>query len=139
MKDTFDIAIFSKYAEKRHPEKLPKNLYFHHTKRTVTVFDEHPKSLFHFLLIPRLGEARSGLTKPNLVNLQVLLNSPEVSKADAFKLLSDMKEDALEIKEKIEAEMMDRFEFKWDIWMGFHAAPSMEYVFTVLRVQKSGT
>lgn len=126
MKDTFDIAIFSKYAERRHPEKYPPNIYFHHTDRTVTVLDGYPKSYFHLLLIPRVDAAGTGWTKPNLVNLQTLLNSPEVSKAEALDLLLIMKEDALEIKARVEEEMIERFGFKWDVWMGFHATPSME-------------
>lgn len=124
MKETFDFAVLRKYAEKKRPDKMSPNIYFMHTKYTVTVYDLYPKAMYHFLLLPRLGPPP--YVAPNLVDLRTLLNSKEVSKREAEALLNTMKEDAEKVKEQIEQEMINTCGFKWEIWMGFHPAPSLE-------------
>jgi aprataxin len=49
-------------------------------------------------------------------------------KNSAKELLTDLSREANNVKKMIESEMFKKYGFKWDIWMGFHAVPSMEYV-----------
>ncbi|QRV86122.1 scavenger mRNA-decapping enzyme DcpS [Ceratobasidium sp. AG-Ba] len=39
-----------------------------------------------------------------------------------------MQQDAEQTKAMIEDEMTKKYGFKWDVWIGFHAVPSMEHV-----------
>ncbi|KAI5121693.1 hypothetical protein M0805_002768 [Coniferiporia weirii] len=127
MQNTFDFKKYADYASLRSPEtKLPKNTYFGHTEHTLTIFEPYPKAIFHLLMLPRVG-ARP-LVPKNLVNLRTLLNSSEVSKKEARALLETIKADADKVKGEIEQEMINWIGFKWDIWMGFHAAPSLEHL-----------
>lgn len=43
-------------------------------------------------------------------------------------MLENMVEDAKAVREVIESEMVKKHGFKWQIWTGFHAVPSMEHV-----------
>jgi aprataxin len=58
-----------------------------------------------------------------LKNLKSLL---KCDKSHARELITTLREDAKALEKEIEAEMVKRYGFKWGIWMGFHAAPSME-------------
>jgi hypothetical protein len=71
-------------------------------------------------------EATTSLASKELSNLAALLRcGPEIAKSQILHL----KKQADVCKRQIEEEMMLRYGFKWDIWMGFHAVPSMEYAF----------
>lgn len=62
----------------------------------------------------------------DLSSLRALLNSKNVSKEQAKETILSLKEDALSVKAEIEQEMEKRYGFIWDVWIGFHGAPSME-------------
>jgi aprataxin len=47
-------------------------------------------------------------------------------KNGAKELLTDLSRESNNVKKMIESEMLKKYGFKWDIWMGFHAVPSME-------------
>jgi aprataxin len=59
----------------------------------------------------------------DLSSLRSFLRS---DKARAKTLITALREDAKIVAKEIEAEMMKRYGFKWEIWTGFHSAPSME-------------
>ena len=114
---------------------------FAHNASSLTIFDAYPKATFHFLLLPRIlssvGEGADAIVEvegttsvqplkaAQLSNLQSLL---KVDKARAKDLILGLHRDAQEVRRLIEEEMMNRYGFKWDIYTGFHAVPSMEYV-----------
>jgi len=41
-------------------------------------------------------------------------------------VLAELKQEADNVKAMIESEMLKKYGFKWEVWMGFHAVPSME-------------
>jgi len=112
-----------KLAQVSNPQALPQSVLFTHTPTSLTVFDAYPKSIFHFLILPRPVPPLSVL---DLANLRTLLKS---DKARAKDVLLGLRQDALAMKGAIEDEMMSRYGFKWGVWIGFHAVPSMECVF----------
>ena len=122
-----NLAILRSYAQKSKPETLPPSILFSHTEKTITIFDAYPKSMFHFLIMPRVGAASfAPLSVFNLTSLRSLL---KCDKGKAKEVLLALKEDANHLRTLIEEEMIDRYGFKWDVWAGFHPVPSMEYVF----------
>lgn len=118
------LTILRGYAQRADPATLPLSILFEHTAKSLTIFDAYPKSHFHFLILPR-ANAYSSLTLSDLANLGNLL---KCDKTSAKELLTDLAEDASRVRKIIEDEMLKRFGFKWEIWTGFHAVPSMEYV-----------
>ena len=116
------LTILRSYATKTDPSRLPPSILFAHSETTVTVFDAYPKSIFHFLVLPR---PRDGVETKELENLATLLRG---NKNKAKAVLADLGEEASKLRGQIEEEMMSRYGFKWDIWTGFHAVPSMVYV-----------
>ena len=116
-----NLTILQTYAQKA-PESLPSSILFKHSSKNITIFDGYPKSIFHFLILPRIQKP-----DPVLSNLGTLLNSGD--KVRAKEVITSLWEDAQVVKKEILDEMVNRYGFKWDIWTGFHGAPSMEYVF----------
>ena len=133
--------------------KLPPTVYFSHTQYTLTIFDAYPKALFHFLILPRLrvsaattndegngdeGGSLSELTasESDMASLRTLLRraaAPDSSsssstraRAQAASTLRVLADAAARLRGEIEREMEARYGFVWDVWVGFHAVPSME-------------
>ena len=119
------LTILQTYAQKA-PESLPSSILFKHSSKNITIFDGYPKSIFHFLILPRIQKP-----DPVLSNLGTLLNSGD--KVRAKEVITSLWEDAQVVKKEILDEMVTRYGFKWDIWTGFHGAPSMEYVFLIVN------
>jgi aprataxin len=111
----------------------------------MTIYDAYPKSIFHFLVLPRAtspgstkpvspktnGEATPRIRLPSafdLSSLRTLLNSKNIDKQAAKGVLTSMKDEGMKVKSEIEQEMEKRYGFVWDVWLGFHAVPSMEWV-----------
>jgi aprataxin len=115
----FDSTILRNYAQK-NPVTIPPSVLFTHTSTSLTIYDVFPKSIFHLLLLPRIQEPH---TASDLANLRLLL---QTDKARAKELLTALNEDAKAVRVEIEIEMVKRYGFKWGIWTGFHAVPSME-------------
>ncbi|THH13438.1 hypothetical protein EW146_g6780 [Bondarzewia mesenterica] len=114
--------ILRAYAKKQHPPNIPSAIYFSHTETTLTIFDAFPKSFFHFLILPR---------RTSSVSIFDLANLPTLLRKDKFKAretLLGLNSESLRLRAKIEEEMQVRFGFKWDVWIGFHAVPSMEHI-----------
>jgi len=114
-----NLTVLQRYAQLK-PESLPASVLFSHTPTSLTVFDAYPKSIFHFLILPRPVPP---LDVSTLASLPSLLKS---DKAQAKQVLLGLREDAKEVKKAIEDEMMSMYGFKWGVWMGFHAVPSMQ-------------
>ncbi|KAF5365684.1 hypothetical protein D9758_003200 [Tetrapyrgos nigripes] len=93
-------------------------------RQTLTIYDAYPKSIFHFLLLPRV-KPDSGLTVNDLESLKTLLAG---DKTRAKKVIDALNEDARSLRKEIEEEMEKRYGFKWPIWTGFHGAPSMHHL-----------
>jgi len=102
---------------------LTLSVLFQHSAKSLILFDAFRKSIFHFLVLPRVTE--SSLTVSELASLKSLL---KCDKDKAKKVILDLREDAAALKQDIETEMMQRYGFKWGIWTGFHAAPSMKHL-----------
>ncbi|KAG2054767.1 HIT-like protein [Suillus hirtellus] len=117
-----NMTIFRAYAQKSNPASLPPSILFSHSETCLTVFDAFPKSIFHFLVIPRV---RPPFNVYQLANLRSLL---KCEKNCAKELLIDLSREANNVKKMIESEMFKKYGFKWEIWMGFHAIPSMEHL-----------
>lgn len=113
------LKILQSYA-KRSPESLPASILFNHSAKNITIFDGFPKSKFHFLILPRVSE--SDLSLPDLGSLHALLKA---DKAKAKEVVTALADDARSAKADIEREMVKHYGFKWDVWTGFHAVPSM--------------
>lgn len=47
---------------------------------------------------------------------------------EAKALMEGLKKDAEKVKEMVEEEMIKRHGYKWGVWIGFHAIPSLVYV-----------
>lgn len=118
-----NLNILRTYAQKSNLASLPSSVLLTHTERTLTIFDAYPKSIFHFLVLPRTKD--SPLTVFDLASLRTLLKSDKVK---AQKVLAGLSEDAETVKTMIEEEMMKRYGFKWTVNMGFHPVPSMEHL-----------
>ncbi|KAJ7582769.1 HIT-like domain-containing protein [Mycena floridula] len=115
------MNILRSYAQKS-PQDLPASILFAHTNTSLTIYDAFPKSIFHFLVLPRPS---SQLSLSNLSSLQSLL---KCDKTLAKECLDALATDAAAVRTEIETEMRDRYGFVWPIWTGFHAAPSMEHL-----------
>ena len=113
------LHVLRGYAQRVDPSKLHSSILFEHTDTSLTVFDAFPKSYFHFLILPR---PRKPFEIEDMDSLKTLLKK---DKEAAREVLLDLGEAAKRTRERIEVEMMERFKFKWDIWTGFHAGPSM--------------
>jgi len=114
-----NLKVLRTYAQKA-PESLPCSILFKHSSKNITIFDAYPKSMFHFLILPRIQKPDSAL-----VNLGSLLSGDKVR---AKEVIDSLWEDAQVVKKEISDEMVSRYGFKWDIWIGFHGAPSMEHL-----------
>ncbi|KAG1897889.1 uncharacterized protein F5891DRAFT_1112696 [Suillus fuscotomentosus] len=117
-----NLAIFRSYASKPNPITLPPSILLSHSETCLTVFDAFPKSIFHFLVIPRI---QPPLSARHLTDLRSLLRC---EKSTARKVLMNLNEEANNVKKMIEEEMMKMYKFKWEIWMGFHPISSMEHL-----------
>ena len=114
------LLVLRNYAQKVDPSKIGPHVLVDHTDTSITIFDAYPKSHFHFLILPR---PHKPFEIEDLASLRTLLRC---NKEDARQLLIGLGEDAKKLRDDIEKEMLDRWGFKWDIWTGFHAVPSME-------------
>ena len=115
-----NLTILRSYAQKSNPASLPSSVLLSLTSKSLTIFDVYPKSIFHFLILPRVTPM---LTVFHLASLRTLLKT---DKAKAKEVLNGLNEDAQTVKGMIQDEMMKRYGFQWGIWVGFHAVPSME-------------
>ena len=98
----------------------------------MTIYDGFPKSTFHFLVLPRFPQpSDADVPLADLSSLRTLLRK---DKARAKDIILAMKEDALSVQKDIETEMIRLNGFKWDVWTGFHGAPSMEYVQPLITI-----
>ena len=115
-----NLTLFRAYAQKSNPASLPPSVLLSHSETCLTVFDAFPKSIFHFLVIPRV---KPPFNVYQLANLRSLL---KCEKSNAKDVLMNLSHEADNVKKTIEGEMLRKYGFKWEIWMGFHAVPSME-------------
>jgi aprataxin len=123
-----DLTILRRYALKCNPASLPASVLLTHTATSLTIFDAFPKSIFHFLILPRVV---TSLTSFELANLRTLL---ECDRERAKAVLSALSEDARYVTSMIEDEMMKRYGFKWGVQVGFHPVPSMECAHTTFII-----
>ncbi|KAK2466969.1 hypothetical protein APHAL10511_001227 [Amanita phalloides] len=113
-----NLAILRTYAL-REPTSLPKSILYTHTRSALVIFDAYPKSIFHFLVLPRVQHP---LTTEDLTNLRTLAQKDMELAKEVFQELKSVAES---LRQDIEAEMIRHFGFKWGIWIGIHGAPSM--------------
>ncbi|KIL69692.1 hypothetical protein M378DRAFT_68635 [Amanita muscaria Koide BX008] len=106
----------------RDPLTIPNSVLYNHSQTSLVVFDAYPKSIFHFLILPRVHEP---FTVTDLTDLRSLLRK-DIDLAK--ELIHGLKIAADSLKHDIEEEMVKRYGFKWEIWMGFHGAPSMAHL-----------
>jgi aprataxin len=118
----FNLTVLRSYAQKSNPANLPSSVLLSYTPKSLTIFDVYPKSIFHFLVLPRVTPQ---LAVFDLASLRTLFKADKIK---AKEVLIGLSEDAQTAKVTIQDEMMKRYGFKWGVWMGFHAVPSMESV-----------
>jgi len=104
-------------------DSLPSSLLFKKSSKNIVIFDGYPKSIFHFLILPRIQDPTLSISRLN--NLQSLLSG---DKATAKEVIEGLADDAKQIKKDIEDEMLNKYGFKWEVWIGFHGAPSMQHL-----------
>ncbi|KAI0665228.1 hypothetical protein C8Q70DRAFT_39923 [Cubamyces menziesii] len=117
-----NITIMRTYAMVPDPTMVPDMFRICHTDTSVTVSDLYPKSIYHYLVIPRLPPT---LKPEQMQDLRALLCLP---REQARGILVRLREDALATVKLIEGEMMRQYGFTWPCHMGFHAIPTLEYV-----------
>ncbi|TFK29881.1 HIT-like protein [Coprinopsis marcescibilis] len=118
-----NLTILKRYAT-GDPNSLPSSVLFQFSDKFMTIFDAYPKSIFHFLILPRVVEG-GDFSAVELKNLKTLLKG---DKEKAKQLVEAFQSEAQNVKKQIEEEMTERYGFKWDVWIGFHAVPSMEHL-----------
>ena len=130
----FDPTILRQYARKfeTSPSSLPPTLLLTNTDTSLTIFDKYPKATYHFLVLPRIF-ADSVFAAKDLTNLYTLL--AKGTKVEAKKLIEGLKRDAEIVKGMVEEEMLKKHGYKWDVWTGFHAVPSLVYVLELWQQQ----
>lgn len=118
------LGILRTYAQCADPSKHPPTLILAHSARTLTIFDAYPKSVIHLLVLPRVlpGSAHQSDVRA-LHSLRTLL---EGDKTRARAVLDALREDGEKAAELLREEMRTRYGCVWDVWMGFHAVPSMQ-------------
>ena len=120
-----NLTILRTYAL-RSPESFPKSILYSHTESALAIFDAYPKSIFHFLVLPRVREP---LAVEDLADLRTLMRKDAAIAKGVIQGLATVAES---LKQDIEEEMINRYGFKWDVWTGFHGAPSMTCVLLLL-------
>ncbi|KAJ4480591.1 HIT-like domain-containing protein, partial [Lentinula edodes] len=118
-----NLFILRNYAQKV-PSTIPSSILFSSSSKSLTIYDSFPKSIFHFLVLPRV-QSGSSIDIDDLESLKTLFAR---DKEDAKIILNALNEDAQGVKREIEQEMQTRYGFKWPIWIGFHGAPSMHHL-----------
>lgn len=122
-RDTDVFGVLERYACTPNPETLSPAVHHAHDAKTVTIYDAYPKSKYHLLVLPRPREGV--ITVPDLLNLRTLLNG---DKERAKRVLDEMGVAAEAAKKDVREEMQRQWGFQWDVWIGFHALPSMRSV-----------
>jgi aprataxin len=102
-----NLAALRQYAQKTDLTTLPASVLFSHTPTSLTIFDAFPKSMFHFLVIPRVLPAPAGpkgvidvetipvaLKASQLNDLWMLLKNDKLRAKD---MLSELHEDAMKV------------------------------------------
>ena len=116
-----NLTILRSYVQAA--DDLPSSILFKKSSQNIVIFDGYPKSIFHFLVLPLIREPELSVSR--LDNLQSLLKG---DKETAKGVIEGLATEAMQVKKDIEDEMLNKYGFKWDVWLGFHAAPSMAYV-----------
>lgn len=92
-------------------------------ENTIAIKDKFPKAIYHWLVLPR---PRDGVTLDDLGNLRTLLGSrSKVGKERAKEVLDAMGVHAKSLRDEMKNDMKQRYKFEWEVYIGFHALPSM--------------
>jgi aprataxin len=116
-----DLFQLRKWASLRHPEHLPPTVLVDTTERTIAIIDKYPKAMFHVLVLPR---PQDGVSAEDMDSLRTLV--AKVGKERAKEVLEEIGAHARRVRDDIQLQMKQRYKFQWDVWIGFHAVPSMQ-------------
>ncbi|SGY23964.1 BQ5605_C019g08999 [Microbotryum silenes-dioicae] len=131
-------AVLEQYARLHNPEReLPKGVHLLSDSKCVTIFDGYEKAKYHFLVMPRYPFPLESSSSPSsaststsisvpsshLTSLEALRKSPY-----CLRVLHALQEQARQVQEMIEEEMLKKEGWKWPIHIGFHARESMRHV-----------
>lgn len=89
----------------------------------MTIKDAYPKSIYHYLILPRIPSRTPNVPASSLDSLSAFLRLP---KEQALVLLDGLEEAANEATVLIEERMRTQHGWKWPVEVGFHAVPSMQ-------------
>lgn len=103
-----NLFILRNYAQKV-PSTIPSSILFSSSSKSLTIYDSFPKSIFHFLVLPRV-QSGSSIDIADLESLKTLFAR---DKEEAKIILNALNEDAQGVKREIEQEMQTRYGFKW--------------------------
>lgn len=140
-----NLAALREFACVRSPSvQIPPSTLLTHNDQCIVIFDAFPKAKYHFLILPRYPFPRNRDTRDehngkddkrslcrldDLDELSDVLTLPGPARKEILEAMYSM---AKEVEEMIQDEMMKTEGFVWEVDMGFHAVPSMQYVRTHL-------
>jgi aprataxin len=139
-----DLRALQKYASRTDLDDFPPSVLFAHSPSTLTIFDAYPKSMMHFLIIPRtLSSSHNAVTtsvsetelsfQPS--ELDSLKSLVKVERHKAQRLLLLLRDEAEkvclllfqisilytnQVKASIQEEMMIKHGFTWPVWIGVY-------------------
>lgn len=140
-----DLRALQKYASRTDLDAFPPSVLFAHSPSTLTIFDAYPKSMMHFLIIPRMLSSSSNADKAPLseieasfqpLELNSLKSLMKVERHKVQKLLLLLRDEAEkvrllhfessliytnQVKLSIQEEMMTKHGFTWPVWMGAYS------------------
>jgi aprataxin len=123
-----NLNILRAYAQK-NPAEFPASILFSHTSRSLTIYDAFPKSIFHFLILPRI-QSTVPLTLSDLHSLKSVL---QADKTHARAVITSLSEDAAQLRTEIEAEMIKMYGFKWPVNYALFSAQVRRIIYQTRR------
>ncbi|GJE86923.1 HIT-like domain-containing protein [Phanerochaete sordida] len=121
-RDDWDLVLRN-YAVRARPEEISPNVCLCHTDTSIVIHDRYPKSIYHFLVLPR--PIPGFIDVDELTDLRTLF---KCGREKAKKVLDGLAEEAAKLKKEMEENMLQHNKFKWDIWIGFHPVPSLKHL-----------
>ncbi|KAG6818166.1 hypothetical protein H0H87_000071 [Tephrocybe sp. NHM501043] len=113
--------------DRRKAEELPTPSTNGVRRRGSAPEGDKPTTAINLPILSELLRELLNTVKPPL-DTNILTSLRTVLKGDkshAKQVISALRQDAEVLRKEVESEMLKRYGFKWDIWAGFHAAPSM--------------
>lgn len=125
------LDALREYAVVKNPgRQISATVRLASTTSTITIFDAYPKARYHLLCLPRFPYQHTAKhlaesTDVRLNDFDSLSSLLKLPTTVVRSVLSELQRAGDEAREMIEDEMLKTEGFVWDVYLGFHAAPSM--------------